>query len=55
MKCKSCGESVEELVVVRVEGRRRKVCEDCAEQLAEQDDIAEEATNAMRGMMEYKG
>lgn len=55
MKCKSCGEDVEELVVVKVDGKTRKVCEDCATRIAEQSEVAEAATGKMKEMMEYKG
>jgi ribosome-binding protein aMBF1 (putative translation factor) len=55
MKCKACGDDVEELVVVTVNGRATKVCEDCAARLAEQGEVAEAATGKMREMMEYRG
>jgi transcription initiation factor IIE alpha subunit len=55
MKCKSCGEDVEELQSVRVRGRTQKLCEACVEELAEQAEIADAAESAMQGMMEYKG
>ena len=55
MQCKLCGEETEELFSVKVNGRRRKVCEDCAERLREEGEIARAAESAMQGMMEYKG
>jgi hypothetical protein len=55
MKCKSCGEDVEELVVVEVKGKPKKVCEDCASRIEEAGEVAEAATGKMREMMEYKG
>lgn len=55
MKCKACGEDVEELQTVKVNGKPKKVCEDCASRLAEQGEVAEAATGKMREMMEYKG
>ena len=55
LKCKACGEDVEELVVVSVNGKPKKLCEDCASRLAEQGEVAEAATGKMREMMEYKG
>lgn len=55
MKCKSCGEDVEELVVAQVNGKPKKVCEDCASRIAEQGEVSEAATGKMREMMEYKG
>lgn len=55
MKCKACGEDVDELVPVRVHGRSKKVCEECKERLEEEGEIAEAAEGAMQQMMEYKG
>lgn len=55
MECPSCGEDVEELVTVQAGGKRQRACEDCAERFQEQAEIADEATAAMKGMMEYKG
>jgi transcriptional regulator NrdR family protein len=55
MDCPSCGEEVEELVAVPGAAKRKRVCEDCAERFREQAEIADEATTAMKGMMEYKG
>jgi ribosome-binding protein aMBF1 (putative translation factor) len=55
MKCQLCGEEVDELVSVTTASKRKRVCEDCASQLNDQAEIADEATTAMKGMMEYKG
>jgi len=55
MKCPLCGEEVDELVSVTANGKRKRACEDCAGQLNDQAEIADEATSAMKGMMEYKG
>ena len=33
--CKSCDDEVDELVSVKADGRRIRVCEDCAERIAE--------------------
>ncbi len=53
--CKGCREEVDEVVSVKVGGRSRKLCEDCAELAEEEQAIAEESESAMQGMMEYKG
>lgn len=53
--CKSCEDEVDELVSVKAGGRRVKVCEDCAERLAEEAEIAEMSESAMQDMMGYKG
>ena len=53
--CKGCKEEVDELISVKVAGKSRKLCEDCAELAEEQEAIAEESESAIQGMMEYKG
>ena len=53
--CKSCGDEVDELVPIRVDGRKRKLCEDCAELAQEQQAIAEESESAIQDMMGFKG
>jgi len=55
MECPICEEEVEELVSVGAGAKRRRVCEDCAEQFRAEAEIADDATTAMKGMMEYKG
>lgn len=55
MECPMCGEEVDELVTVAAGKKRKRACDDCASQLEEQAEIADEATTAMKGMMEYKG
>ena len=53
--CKDCGDEAEELFAVKVEGRRRRVCEDCAGRIAEEAEIAEESEAVIQQMMGYKG
>jgi len=53
--CKECDEDVDALVAVKVDGKSRKVCEDCAERLREQAAIAEESESVVQGMMGFKG
>jgi ribosome-binding protein aMBF1 (putative translation factor) len=53
--CQSCDDEVDELVSVKSDGRRIKVCEDCAERIAEEAEIAEMSESAMQDMMGYKG
>lgn len=55
MQCPICHEEVDELVSVRAGNKRTKACDDCATRLNEEAEIADEATTAMKGMMEYKG
>lgn len=53
--CKSCGDEVEELVSVKVGGKSKRVCEDCAERLAEADAVAEASESVVQNMMGFKG
>lgn len=53
--CRSCDDEVDELVSVKVDGRRIRVCEDCAERIAEEAEIAEMSESAIQDMMGYKG
>ena len=53
--CRTCQDEVDELVSVKVDGRRIRVCEDCAERAAEEAEIAEMSESAMQDMMGYKG
>jgi hypothetical protein len=53
--CKGCGEDVDELVGVKVQGKTKKLCEDCAEKAAEQDAVAQESEAVVQNMMGFKG
>lgn len=53
--CRMCDEEVDELVRVKVGGRFRKVCEDCADRLREEAEIAEESESVVQDMMGFKG
>jgi ribosome-binding protein aMBF1 (putative translation factor) len=53
--CKSCGEEVDELVTVQLEGKRKRLCEDCAEDAERNEQIAEESEAVVRNMMGFKG
>jgi hypothetical protein len=53
--CKVCGEEVEELVTVSAGGKRKKMCEDCADAAREQEEIAEASEGVVQQMMGYKG
>jgi ribosome-binding protein aMBF1 (putative translation factor) len=53
--CKQCQEEVDELVSVKIAGRRKKVCEDCAERLEQEDAIAEESEAVVQNMMGFRG
>jgi len=53
--CKQCGDEVDELKTVTVAGKRKKMCEDCAERLEEEEAIAEESEAVVQQMMGFKG
>ncbi len=53
--CKECDDEVDSLVSVKVGGKARKVCEDCADRLKEQEAVAEESEAVVQGMMGFKG
>lgn len=53
--CKECEDEVEELVAVKVGSKKKKVCEDCADRLREEADIAEESEAVVQQMMGFKG
>jgi ribosome-binding protein aMBF1 (putative translation factor) len=55
MKCKLCGNDVDELRTIRVQGKPQRACEECAERVAETAEIEDAATGAMREMMGYRG
>ena len=53
--CKECDEEVDTVVTVKAGGKARKVCEDCADRLREQEEIAEASESVVQGMMGFKG
>jgi ribosome-binding protein aMBF1 (putative translation factor) len=53
--CKGCGEEVDQVVTVKVAGKAKKLCEDCADRAREQDEIAEASESAVQDMMGFKG
>lgn len=53
--CKSCDNEVDELKSVKVDGKTKKMCEDCADRVAESDAVAEASESVVQGMMGFKG
>ena len=53
--CRECNEEVEQLVAVRVEGKKKRVCPECAERLAQEEHVAEESEQVIRQMMGFRG
>ena len=44
-----------QLSSVKIGGKAKKLCSDCADRLREQGEIAEASESVMQGMMGYKG
>jgi ribosome-binding protein aMBF1 (putative translation factor) len=53
--CKACGEEAESLVAVKVDGKSKKLCEDCADRAREQAEVAEASEAVVQNMMGFKG
>lgn len=53
--CKSCGEEVDELMAVKIDGRSKRMCEDCVEQAEERQEIAQESEAVVQQMMGFRG
>lgn len=53
--CRQCDDEVEELVTITVSGKRRRMCEDCADRIREEEEIAEESEAVIQEMMGFKG
>ncbi len=53
--CKECGDEVDALVTVKVAGKSKKLCEDCADRAREQEAVAEESEAVVQTMMGFKG
>lgn len=54
-ECRECKDEVDKLVSVKIGGKARKVCSDCADRLREAGEIAEASEGVIQGMMGYKG
>jgi ribosome-binding protein aMBF1 (putative translation factor) len=53
--CKGCGDEVDSLQTVKVAGKNKKLCEDCADRVREAEAVAEESEAVVQGMMGFKG
>ena len=53
--CKGCHDEVDKLVSVKVGGKVKTLCEDCADRAREEGEIAEASEGVIQGMMGYKG
>ena len=54
-KCAMCKEDVGDVTVVKLHGRKKKVCEECLEIIEEEEAIAEESESVVQNMMGFKG
>lgn len=53
--CRECEDEVDELVAIKVGRKKQKLCEDCADRIREEMEIAEESEAVIQRMMGYKG
>ena len=53
--CKECGDEVDTLETVKVDGKARKLCEDCADRARETAAVAEQSEAVVQNMMGFKG
>jgi ribosome-binding protein aMBF1 (putative translation factor) len=53
--CRECDDEVEELVKVKVGTKTVKVCEDCADRMREEAQVAEDSESVIQDMMGFKG
>lgn len=53
--CKECDNEVDALKTVNVGGKKKKMCEDCADRIAEEGAIAEQSEAVVQQMMGFKG
>ncbi|MDP8999758.1 MAG: hypothetical protein M3O46_06575 [Myxococcota bacterium] len=53
--CKQCGNEVDALVTLKVSGKARKICEDCADRAREEAEVAEQSEGVIQDMMGFKG
>jgi hypothetical protein len=53
--CRECQNEVDELKTVKVDGKKKKMCEDCADRAAEEGAVAEASESVVQDMMGFKG
>ncbi len=54
-KCSACGEEADELTSVKQGGRTKRLCEECAEELAQSAEIEEASEAVVQQMMGFTG
>jgi protein-arginine kinase activator protein McsA len=53
--CKACGDEADELVAVKIDGKTKKLCESCADEVRESEEVAEASESVVQQMMGFKG
>jgi ribosome-binding protein aMBF1 (putative translation factor) len=53
--CKVCAEEADAMVMVKVDGKATKMCEECADREREKGEIAEASEAVVQGMMGFTG
>jgi len=53
--CKGCDNEADTLVTVKVAGKSKKLCEDCADRAREEAEVAEQSEAVVQNMMGFKG
>lgn len=53
--CRECNDEVPKVVTVKVEGKAKKLCADCADRLREESEVAEASESVIQGMLGFKG
>lgn len=53
--CKGCGDEADELVSVKIDGKTKKLCESCADEVREGEAVAEQSEAVVQQMMGFKG
>lgn len=53
--CRECENEVDSLKTVKVGSKKKKMCEDCADRIAQDEAVAEESEAVVQQMMGFKG
>ncbi len=53
--CKGCGDDADELVTLKVAGKTKKLCESCADEVRESEEVAEQSEAVVQQVMGFKG
>lgn len=53
--CRECEDEVDALLSVKIDGKTKKMCEDCADRAREAGEIAEQSEAVVQQMMGFKG